>query len=119
LRNEAGQIVVDETGMPQAGEKVIGTVSPDSARIQYICRSTQVKLSAVLEWKCGGQMYSGTRGLLDYYGVSQHSADFRKMDSFLFELPAVKVTGTDSNASHYAPNDIQISGAMPKPISTS
>ena len=42
----------------------------------------------------------------------ERSGDFRKSDSFLFELPAVKVTGTDSNGKPtYAPNDIQIKGS--------
>ena len=114
LRNEAGQIVVDEDGMPQSGEeKVIGKVSPDF-RLGFNTAFTVYKfrLSAVFDWKNGGQMYSGTVGLLDYYGKSKRSGDYRKSESFLFELPAVKVTGTDSNGKPtYAPNDIQIKGS--------
>lgn len=112
LRNEAGQIVVDADGMPQMGEeKVIGNVAPDfivgfNTALEY----KKVRLSAVLHWKNGGQMYSGTAGLLDYYGVSQRSADYRKDGtSFLFERDAVKVTGTDAQGNPtYAPNDIRI-----------
>ena len=114
LRNDAGQIVVDADGMPQAGEeKVIGTVSPDF-RLGFNTSFTVFKfrLSALFDWKNGGQMYSGTAGLLDYYGKSKRSGEYRKSDSFLFEKPAVKVTGTDSNGNPtYAPNDIKISGA--------
>lgn len=114
LRNDAGQIVVDADGMPQAGEeKVIGTVSPDfRLGFNTTFEVYKFRLSAVIDWKNGGQMYSGTAGLLDYYGKSKRSGDYRKMESFLFELPAVKVTGTDANGKEtYAPNDIQISGA--------
>jgi TonB-linked SusC/RagA family outer membrane protein len=114
LRNDAGQIVVDADGMPQSGEeKVIGTVSPDF-RLGFNTSFTVFKfrLSALFDWKNGGQMYSGTAGLLDYYGKSKRSGEYRKSDSFLFEKPAVKVTGTDSNGNPtYATNDIQISGA--------
>lgn len=74
LRNEAGQIVVDKNGMPQAGEeKVIGTVSPDF-RIGFntTFEFYKFRLSAVIDWKQGGQMYAGTTGMLDYYGVSKN-----------------------------------------------
>jgi len=114
LRNDAGQIVVDADGLPQAGEeKVIGTVSPDF-RLGFNTELElfKFKISAVLDWKQGGQMYSGTAGLLDYYGASQRSADYRKSTGFLFEKPAVKETGLDANGKMtYATNDIKISGA--------
>ena len=92
LRNDAGQIVVNEKGFPQLGEeKVIGTVSPDfllgfNTRFEY----KKFRLAGVLEWKNGGQMYAGTAGILDYYGVTQKSADFRSGEPFLFEEDAVK-----------------------------
>ncbi|TDQ75312.1 SusC/RagA family TonB-linked outer membrane protein [Sphingobacterium yanglingense] len=98
LRNDAGQIVVDEDGLPQAGEeKVIGNVSPDfnlgfNTNLEY----KKIRLSAVLDWKKGGQMYHGTSTLLNVYGVTQHSADLRNGNGFLFELPAVKANG-DAN----------------------
>ena len=114
LRNDAGQIVVDADGLPQAGEeKVIGTVSPDF-RLGFNTELDlfKFKISAVLDWKQGGQMYSGTANLLDYYGISQRSADYRKSKDFLFEKPAVKETGLDANGKMtYATNDIKISGA--------
>ncbi|WP_433901211.1 SusC/RagA family TonB-linked outer membrane protein [Sphingobacterium puteale] len=106
LRNDAGQIVVDKDGLPQAGEeKVIGSVSPDfnlgfNTNFEY----KKVRLSAVLDWKQGGQMYHGTSGLLDVYGVSQKSADFRSGDGFLFEQAAVKEVAP----GQYENNDILI-----------
>jgi len=114
LRNDAGQIVVDAGGLPQAGaEKVIGTVSPKfTLGFNTSVEIFKFKISAVLDWKNGGQMYSGTAGLLDYYGISQKSANFRKQSSFLFELPAVKETGLDANGKMtYAANDIAIKGS--------
>ena len=106
LRNDAGQIVVDAEGMPQIGpEQVIGTVSPKfllgfNTTMEY----KKVRLSAVLDWKNGGQMYHGTAGVLDYYGVTQKSADFRSGDPFLFEEDAVK----EVSPGVYEKNDILI-----------
>jgi len=115
LRNDEGKIVVDEDGMPQAGEeKVLGTVAPDfRVGFNTTLEFHKFRLSAVLDWKQGGQMYGGTAGMLDFYGVSKKSADFRKAESFLFDGgDAVKVTGTDAlGKTTYAKNDIMISGS--------
>ncbi|GAB2987422.1 SusC/RagA family TonB-linked outer membrane protein [Mucilaginibacter puniceus] len=114
-RNAAGEIVVDASGMPTAGpEKVIGRVSPKFILgVNTALEVKKVRLTAVLDWKNGGQMYAGTTGLLDFYGISQRSADLRATGtSFLFEKPAVKVTGTDGSGNPiYAPNDIMIPAA--------
>lgn len=114
LRNDAGQIVVDADGLPMSGEeKVIGTVSPDfQLGFNTTFEVYKFRISAVIDWKSGGQMYSGTMGLLDFYGISQRSADYREKDFFYFERDAVKITGTDGEGNPiYAKNDIQISGA--------
>ena len=108
LRNENGDIVVDENGMPQAGEpQVIGRISPDfRLGFNTTLELYKFRLSAVFDWKQGGQMYCGTMGVLDYYGVTQRSADYRSQKDFLFELPAVKQNADGS----YSPNDIKIKG---------
>ena len=108
LRNENGDIVVDENGMPQAGEpQVIGRISPDfRLGFNTTLELYKFRLSAVFDWKQGGQMYCGTMGVLDYYGVTQRSADYRSQSDFLFELPAVKQNADGS----YSPNDVKIKG---------
>ena len=105
LRNEKGEIVVDADGLPQVGEeKVIGSVAPDfQMGFNTSFEIYKFKLSATLDWKKGGEMYYGSYTMMDYYGSSQRSADFRNMDKFLCEWPAVKEDGT--------PNDIYISGS--------
>ncbi len=115
LRNDDGDIVVGDDGMPLTGpDGVIGRVSPDftmgfSTGITY----KQLNFNAVFEWKNGGQMYYGSANTMDYYGVTQHSADLRDSESFLFEWPAVKITGKDSEGNNtYATNDIMIPGDM-------
>jgi TonB-linked SusC/RagA family outer membrane protein len=114
LRNKEGKIVVDANGLPLPGEEqVLGDVSPDF-RLGFNTNIEVYKfnISAVFDWKQGGVIYSATPGMLDYYGVSQKTADYRKKESFLFEGDAVKVTGTDASGNPtYAPNDIEISGS--------
>lgn len=107
LRDDNGNIIVyDEpgewyNGFPQQGEpKVIGQASPDfilgfSNKLTY----DHFTLTATVDWKNGGQMYAGTNGLLDLYGVSKNVED--RESTFIY--PGVKPDGT--------PNDIVRGGA--------
>jgi len=85
MRNDKGQIVVDAKGFPIAGApKVIGNVSPDFIMgFNTMLRYKVFTLSAVAEWKSGGQMYSGTNGLLNMYGVSKLTAEARDKDQVI------------------------------------
>ncbi len=106
VRNDKGQILVNEDpnaagyGMPMAGEPgIIGSVSPDfilggTTNLSY----KNISLSAVLEWKNGGQMYSGSNGLLDLYGMSARTED--RESTFIYE--GYKADGS--------PNDIARGG---------
>ncbi|MDR2496033.1 MAG: SusC/RagA family TonB-linked outer membrane protein, partial [Tannerellaceae bacterium] len=107
LRDDQGRIVVDANGLPiPGGDQVLGTVEPDfRLGFNTSIEVYKLRLSAVFDWKQGGVMYAATGGLLDYYGVTQKSADFRKTDGFLFEEDAVKQDGT--------PNDILINKKGP------
>lgn len=109
MRNENGDIMVDEKGLPIAGEnRVLGTVSPDfRLGFNTTLEFYKFRLSAVLDWKQGGCMYAGSTSTLDYYGVTQKSADYRKKDFFYFDKPAVKELADGT----FAPNDIKIEGA--------
>lgn len=110
LRNETGKIVVDENGMPMSGEeKVIGSVSPDFRMgISTNLQLYKFRLSAVFDWKHGGEMYAATPSMLDFYGVSKKSGEYRDKGGFIVEN-AVKITGTDSSGNQtYAPNDIVV-----------
>ena len=113
MRNDEGKIVVDKNGLPMQGEDaVIGTVSPDF-RLGF---NTNIELykfriSAVFDWKQGGQMYSGTAGEMNYYGVSKLSGDMRNTE-FIVEN-SVKETGKDADGnSIYAPSDIKVTDAQ-------
>ncbi len=109
VKDDAGNIVVEDSpgawnhGMPKTGDPdVIGEVSPD-----FILGATNtftyknLSLSAVFEWKNGGEMYSGSNGLLDLYGVSKVTED--RESTFIFK--GVKPDGTPNNIVRGGPND--------------
>lgn len=108
LRNDNGDIVVDEDGLPQIGsEGVIGKVSPDFLLgFNTNFEIYKFRTGATFDWKCGGQMYSGTLNTLNYYGTSMESVESRTAETFRFSHPAVKQLEDGS----YVANDIDIKG---------
>ncbi len=109
VRDAKGKIVVEDSpgawnhGMPKIGEPgIIGTVSPN-----FILGGTNTftyknwSLSAVLEWKNGGHMYSGSNGLLYLYGVTAKTAD--RESTFIFD--GDKPDGTPNDIVRGGPND--------------
>ena len=107
VRDDNGKIVVEDNpgspthGFPLIGEPdVIGSVSPEfimGANTSF--RYKNLSLSALFEWKNGGEMYSGSNGLLDLYGMSTRTED--RDATFIYD--GVKPDG--------APNDIARGGA--------
>ena len=106
-KNDKGQILVDEDpnspsyGMPMSGAPgVLGNISPDfiiGATTNFTYKAWS--LGAVFEMKSGGNMYSGSNGLLDLYGMSERTED--RESTFIYE--GYKADGT--------PNDIVRGGA--------
>ncbi len=109
LRNADGKIVVDDDpaspnyGFPLQGEPdVIGVVSPDfilGGGSNFSFKNWS--LNALFEWKQGGQMYSGSIGLMDYYGLSTRVED--RESTFIFD--GVKSDGTPNDIVRGGPND--------------
>ena len=106
-KDAKGRILVDEDpnspyyGMPIAGDAgVIGVAAPDfTMGFNTAVRWKSLKMGATLDWKQGGQMYSGTNGLYYVYGLSTKTANRETP----FVYPGYKADGT--------PNDIQRGGA--------
>ncbi|NME67323.1 SusC/RagA family TonB-linked outer membrane protein [Flammeovirga aprica] len=105
-RDDQGRILVDENpdsptyGMPMQGaDGIIGDVTPDfilgfNSNMRY----KSWTLSAVFDWKNGGQMYHGSNNLLNLYGVGKDTEDRESK----FIMPGYKEDGT--------PNDIERGG---------
>lgn len=107
-RDDQGRVLVDEDpesatyGMPLASgnPQVIGECAPDfTMGINTSFRYRRFSVNATFSWKHGGDMYSGTNGLLDLYGVSKKTED--RTTPFVY--PGYKSDGT--------PNDIVRGGA--------
>lgn len=108
-RDANGNRLVDENGLPIAGEtQVIGKVSPDFLLgFNTTLRLWKCTISAVLDWKQGGQMYSRTTGLADYYGVSKRTEnrdgtiifDGYKEDGTKNNIP---ITGANAQQVYYS-----------------
>lgn len=110
-RDAQGRILVDEKpaspnyGLPIIGEfGKIGDVSPD-----FIVGLTNnftffktVGLFASMEWKQGGQMYSGTNRLMDLYGTTKKTEN--RGDEFIY--PGFKADGTPNDIKRGGPNDL-------------
>lgn len=100
-RDAQDRLLVDANGLPMVGEaKVIGRVSPDFIMgFNNTVRLWKFTVNAVFDWKSGGQMYSGTNNLLDFYGVSKKTES--RDGTLIFD--GYKADGTK--------NDIKITGA--------
>jgi TonB-linked SusC/RagA family outer membrane protein len=109
VRDDNGKIVVEDNpgavnhGMPKIGEPdVIGSVSPDfimGANSSF--RYKSFSFSALFEWKNGGQMYSGSNGLLDLYGMSERTEN--RDETFIYD--GVKPDGTPNDIARGGPSD--------------
>ncbi|MGF7230919.1 SusC/RagA family TonB-linked outer membrane protein [Arachidicoccus sp.] len=115
LRNDKGEIEIDDDknsstyGMPLTGEDgVIGSVTPKFILgINNALRYKSIKLSFLVDWKNGGQIYSGANRLINLYGTSQKTAN-RGTETLI--IKGVKAS-TVTNGSGGDANDIVISGA--------
>lgn len=107
VRDAQGRILVNEDpndpgyGMPMVGEfGKIGDVSPNF--ILTVSNSfvifKNINIFAQLDWKDGGQMYSGTNRLMDLYGTSKRTED--RTTPFVY----------DGYLSNGQPNNIQRGG---------
>jgi TonB-linked SusC/RagA family outer membrane protein len=110
LRDDQGHILVDEDpdswsyGMPLMGDfGKIGEVSPN---FLFIFNNTFtykfLTLSAQLDWKDGGQMYSGSNRLMDLYGSSAATED--RTTPYIW--PGYLSDGSPNNIERGGPNDI-------------
>ena len=108
LRDDNNNIIVDKDGLPMIGDEgIIGDVTPDfilgfNTSLQY----KNWNLSAVFDWKHGGEMYSGTNGLMDLYGISKRTEN--RDEDIIYSgvkedgTPNDIVIGPNGEASHQA-----------------
>ena len=108
-RDANGNILVDDNpasryyGMPIIGEfGKIGEVSPNFLFVFNNSFTYKfITLSAQLDWKDGGQMYSGSNRLMDLYGSSARTED--RVTQFVYA--GVKSDGTPNDIKRGGPGD--------------
>ncbi|BDX38752.1 SusC/RagA family TonB-linked outer membrane protein [Tenuifilaceae bacterium CYCD] len=101
-RDDQGRILVDDNGLPMVGQfGKIGDVSPDFivGLNNSFTIMKYVNVSAQLEWKQGGEMYSGSNRLIGLYGTAKFTED--RETPFIYK--GYKSDGT--------PNDIERGGS--------
>ncbi len=87
LRDDNGNILVDDNGWgivdPENG--VVGDPNPDwTLGIRNNVSYKNFTLSALLDIRQGGDVWCGTCGILDYFGVSEITGELRNQ-TFVFE----------------------------------
>ncbi|MFP4292850.1 MAG: SusC/RagA family TonB-linked outer membrane protein [Cyclobacteriaceae bacterium] len=75
-----GELIIGEDGFPlnATESRVLGDPIPDwTMGITNSFSYKGVSLSALVDIRRGGDVWNGTYGIAQYFGVTQHSADFR------------------------------------------
>lgn len=114
-KNDKGQVIIDDDansptyGMPLTGtDGVIGSVTPKFILgVNNELRWRSFRLSFLVDWKNGGQMYSGLNRLMNLYGTSAATGD---RATAKMVIPGVKASTVTDGKGGQA-NDIVISGA--------
>ncbi|HET7116048.1 MAG TPA: SusC/RagA family TonB-linked outer membrane protein [Hanamia sp.] len=115
-RNAEGQVEIDDDpnsttyGMPLLGsDGVIGSVTPKfilGINNEFTYKSFH--FSFLVDWKNGGQMYSGSNRLINLYGTSAKTGG-RGTDKLV--INGVKASTVDASGKGGDPNDIVVTGA--------
>lgn len=80
LRNDAGQLILTAEGRPQATteREKVGNYQPDATGgLTNTFTYKGFTLNALIDFRIGGEVYSGTDAALDGTGVSERSLEFR------------------------------------------
>ncbi|MDR0412830.1 MAG: SusC/RagA family TonB-linked outer membrane protein [Dysgonamonadaceae bacterium] len=86
LRNEAGQIIVDGSGLPLFTEEneLIGNQNPDFlAGLSQSLNYKGFNLNFMIDGRFGGYLYSGTSSLLHQFGVAAKTVVNGKREDFV------------------------------------
>ncbi len=77
-RDDAGQLLLDSNGFPITGteEEVLGDPNPDwTGGVGLVLGYKGISLSAQLDTSQGNEHWEGSRGVLNFFGISQETAN--------------------------------------------
>ena len=107
-KTPSGDIVVDATGRPQASDEkvLLGNYQPDVSGGFWNKLSYQgFSLGVLVDFRIGGEVFSGTDSRLDASGVSERSLQYR--DGIVVDG---MVNVGSAEEPDYQPNTLQITG---------
>lgn len=113
LRNEAGELVIGSNGWPLADplEGVLGDPNPDwLAGIRNTFSYKGLSLSALLDIRSGGDVWNGTKGVLNFFGVTQETADQRSIEGFVFDGVKADAEGNPTDEVNNIPVNFGLGG---------
>lgn len=88
LRNEQGQLIIGADGWPLINPEQIkvGDPNPDwTAGLRNTLTSGPWRLSALLDVRSGGDIWNGTKGVMDNLGVGAESGRDREVTGYVYE----------------------------------
>jgi hypothetical protein len=87
-RNEDGQLIIGANGWPLTAPQQIKVGDPNPDWIGAVRNSLQYKglmLSGLIDVRQGGDIYNGTKGVLDNLGTGEESGRDREVTGFIYE----------------------------------
>ncbi len=97
-RNAKGEVIIDQNGFPSKTRdlKVIADPTP-LLNFNYDLKLyiNHFSFKILIDGQIGGKVWNGTQQTLDYYGVSQYTAEQRTTDDYIFD--GVYSDGTQNN----------------------
>lgn len=116
-RTEDGELIIGSNGWPLQDDtrRALGDPNPDwTMGLRNTFSFKGLTLSALLDFRQGGDTWCGTCGIMDYFGTSALSADERG-DVVVFD--GVVNTGSDENPT-YVPNTQAVALASADPAAS-
>jgi len=88
LRDTNGSIVIDNDGYPivDSEKKIIGNTTPDfNLSMDNNFKIGKFRFNFLIDYQKGGDVWNGTKNVLNYTGRSQESANLRDITNFIFD----------------------------------
>ncbi len=87
LRDANGSVIMGNEGYPivDSQNKIIGNTTPDfNLSMDNNFKIGKIKINFLIDYQKGGDVWSGTKNVLNYIGKSQESANLRETTNFIF-----------------------------------
>ncbi|MEM7107546.1 MAG: SusC/RagA family TonB-linked outer membrane protein [Bacteroidota bacterium] len=112
-RNEEGRLIIGSNGWPlqDPTDGVIGDPTPDwLAGISNTWSYKGFSLTALLDIRSGGDIWNGSKGVLNFFGVTQETADQRTITGYVFDGVKADSEGNATEAENNIPVDFGLGG---------